>query len=125
MKSPAVGVVALAVIAFVAVRAVVEFINKLAAQASAKPPALPPAQPRRALRNRKAASKVSPAPSAPVAPAPSAPSPPAHLDASSLQVTRPARARSRPQFFGRSALRQAIVAREVLGLPLALRPPRF
>jgi xanthine/uracil permease len=50
---------------------------------------------------------------------------PVHLDDTSLVVTRPARAQSRAQFFGRAALRQAIVAREVLGLPLALRPPRF
>ena len=48
-----------------------------------------------------------------------------HLDASSLVVTRPARALSRMQFRGSAALRQAIVAREVLGPPLCLRPPRF
>jgi hypothetical protein len=29
------------------------------------------------------------------------------------------------QFRGTAALRQALVAREVLGLPLSLRPPRF
>ncbi len=119
MKSPVIGVVALSAVVFVAVRGVIEFINKLNGQASAKPPALPLAPPRRALRNRKVVAKAASAP-----PVPPAPSPPAHLDASTLQVTRPARARTRPQFFGRSALRQAIVAREVLGPPLALRPPR-
>ena len=124
MKPTAVGAVALAVIAFVAVRGLIDFINKLVEQASAKPPALPAAQPRRAVRGRKTVAKAAAGLSAPEA-VPSAPSPPAHLDASDLQVTRPARARSRPQFFGRSALRQAIVAREVLGPPLALRPPRF
>jgi len=40
-------------------------------------------------------------------------------------VTRPARAHSRRQFRGSAALREAVIAREVLGLPLALRPPRF
>jgi hypothetical protein len=63
----------------------------------------------------------------PVAPEPESPAPVAapHLDATSLVVTRPARAHARGQFRGASALRQAIVAREVLGPPLALRPPRF
>ncbi len=124
MKSPVIGVVALSAVVFVAVRGVIEFINKLNGQASAKPPALPLAPPRRALRNRKVVAKAASAPPASAAPVPPAPSPPSHLDASTLQVTRPARARTRPQFFGRSALRQAIVAREVLGPPLALRPPR-
>jgi len=125
MKSPFIGVVALSVVVFMAVRGVIEFINKLSGQASANPPALPLAPTRRALRNRKVVAKAASALAASVAPPPSAPSPAAHLDASTLQVTRPARARTRPQFFGRSALRQAIVAREVLGPPLALRPPRF
>ncbi|MEI7650396.1 MAG: hypothetical protein WCJ96_00120 [Verrucomicrobiota bacterium] len=84
--------------------------------ASAPPPLV-----RRARRVRSAPVKILAAPT-PVVPVVAAPT---HLDATSLVVTRPARAQSRAQFFGRSALRQAIVAREVLGLPLALRPPRF
>jgi hypothetical protein len=62
---------------------------------------------------------------APIVPEPTAPAAAVHLDASSLVVTRPARAQTRTQFRGSAALRQAIVAREVLGLPLSLRPPRF
>jgi hypothetical protein len=60
-------------------------------------------------------------------PEPEAPAPvvATHLDATSLVVTRPARAHSRRQFRGSAALREAVIAREVLGLPLALRPPRF
>lgn len=83
--------------------------------------ATPPPLTRRTRRVRNA-----PAP-APVAAEPPAPAPVAapHLDASSLVVTRPARAHARTQFRGAAALRQAVVAREVLGLPLSLRPPRF
>ena len=85
------------------------------------PIAVPPPVPRRVRRVRNVAPRpeeesVPPAPVAPVAPV--------HLDASSLVVTRPARALSRMQFRGSAALRQAIVAREVLGPPLCLRPPR-
>ena len=58
-------------------------------------------------------------------PAPAAPVAAVHLDDTSLVVTRPARAHTRMQFRGSAALRQALVAREVLGLPLSLRPPRF
>jgi len=58
-------------------------------------------------------------------PAPSRPTPAPHLDSRDLVVTRPARAQARTQFRGAAALRQAIVAREVLGPPLCLRPPRF
>ena len=81
--------------------------------------ATPPPLTRRARRVRNAP--------APVAPEPEAPAPVAatHLDDTSLVVTRPARAHTRGQFRGSAALRQAIVAREVLGLPLSLRPPRF
>lgn len=83
--------------------------------------ATPPPVPRRTRRVRNAPAPV------PVAPEPAAPSPVAatHLDATSLVVTRPARALTRTQFRGSAALRQALVAREVLGLPLSLRPPRF
>jgi hypothetical protein len=78
-----------------------------------------PPVPRRTRRVRNAPPSVAPEPEAP------APVIAAHLDASSLVVTRPARAHSRTQFRGSAALRQAVIAREVLGLPLALRPPRF
>ena len=79
----------------------------------------PPPTARRTRRGRIAPASVAPSPvlAAPVAVA--------HLDASSLVVTRPARAQSRLQFRGSAALRRALVAREVLGLPLSLRPPRF
>ncbi len=123
MKVTVFGFVAFAVVVLVAARGAFEFLKKLAEESSAQPPSLPPAQPRRARRARANAAKPAPEPE----PEPAAPvaAPAAHLDASSLQVTRPARARSRAQFFGRFALRQAIVAREVLGPPLSLRPPRF
>ena len=83
------------------------------------PIAVPPPLPRRVRRIRNAPPRVEEesAPPAPVAAV--------HLDASSLVVPRPARALSRSQFRGAAALRQAIVAREVLGPPLCLRPPRF
>jgi hypothetical protein len=53
-----------------------------------------------------------------------APVPPAIPVAAPLVVTRPARAAVRFDFKGRAALRRAFVAQEVLGPPLALRPPR-
>ena len=83
----------------------------------AAPTTLPP---RRSRRGRAA-------PPLPVVaePAVPPPSPAPHLDASSLQVIRPVRAHARGRFRGAAALRQAVVAREVLGPPLALRPPRF
>jgi hypothetical protein len=86
--------------------------------------AAPPPIPRRVRKPRAAAKPAAKAAeesaegSAPPAATP-------HLDASDLVVTRPARALSRSQFRGAAALRQAIVAREVLGPPLCLRPPRF
>jgi hypothetical protein len=83
--------------------------------------ATPPPPARRARRVRNAPAPVAAAPE-PTTPAPVAAP---HLDASSLVVTRPARAHARAQFRGAAALRQAVVAREVLGLPLSLRPPRF
>jgi hypothetical protein len=81
--------------------------------------ATPPPVPRRTRRVRNAPPAVAPEPE------PSLPVAAPHLDASSLVVTRPARALPRSQFRGSAALRQAVVAREVLGLPLSLRPPRF
>jgi len=88
--------------------------------------AAPPPIPRRARKPRSFAPK--PAAKAAEEPAEGSVRPSSaavHLDASSLVVTRPARALSRMQFRGSAALRQAIVAREVLGPPLCLRPPRF
>ena len=85
--------------------------------------AAPPPIPRRTRKPR----APKPAPKSAEGPAEGAarPTPTPHLDASDLVVTRPARALSRTQFRGAAALRQAIVAREVLGPPLCLRPPRF
>jgi hypothetical protein len=42
-----------------------------------------------------------------------------------LVVTRPAHASVHLDFRGPAALRRAFVAQEVLGPPLALRPPRL
>jgi hypothetical protein len=53
-----------------------------------------------------------------------APVPPAIPAAAPPVVTRPARAAVRFDFKGQAALRRAFVAQEVLGPPLALRPPR-
>ena len=85
--------------------------------------AAPPPIPRRVRKPRapKPAAKAAEEP----AEGPARPAATPHLDSSSLVVTRPARALSRSQFRGAAALRQAIVAREVLGPPLCLRPPRF
>ena len=113
-----------AAVVIVAARGGFAFLKKIMEEASAPPVAsAPPPMPRRVRRGRQAAV----APVAPVAPepVPAAPAPAAHLDETSLVVTRPARAHARGQFRGASALRQAIVAREVLGPPLSLRPPRF
>jgi hypothetical protein len=85
--------------------------------------AVPPPVPRRVRRIRNVPPRLATEPEQ--EPAPPAPVAAVHLDASSLVVTRPARAQSRVQFRGASALRQAIIAREVLGPPLSLRPPRF
>lgn len=87
--------------------------------------AAPPPIPRRTRKPRAAvvpknAAKAAEQP----AEGPARPAPAPHLDDSSLVVTRPARTQSRSQFRGSAALRQAIVAREVLGPPLCLRPPR-
>ena len=87
--------------------------------------AAPPPLPRRARTPRPAVPKSAAKPAEEPAEGPVRPAAAPHLDASSLVVTRPARALSRTQFRGAAALRQAIVAREVLGPPLCLRPPRF
>ena len=88
--------------------------------------AAPPPIPRRTRKARPTvAPKKAAKPAEEVAEGPARPAAAVHLDASDLVVTRPARALSRSQFRGAAALRQAIVAREVLGPPLCLRPPRF
>jgi hypothetical protein len=91
--------------------------------------AAPPPIPRRARKPRSVGPKPAPkvAPKAAEEPAEGAArlTPAPHLDSTNLVVTRPARAQARTQFRGAAALRQAIVAREVLGPPLCLRPPRF
>jgi hypothetical protein len=88
--------------------------------------AAPPPIPRRTRKSRPAvAPKNAAKPAEEAAEGPARPAAMPHLDSSSLVVTRPARALSRSQFRGAAALRQAIVAREVLGPPLCLRPPRF
>lgn len=95
------------------------FLKKLMEEASVEPTPLPPPVPRRVRRIRNVPPTLAPEPE------PSAPVAAVHLDDTSLVVTRPARAHTRLQFRGSAALRQALVAREVLGLPLSLRPPRF
>lgn len=117
MKVGVFGFVAFAVVVIVAARGAFAFMKKLVEESSATPPALPPAQPRRSRRARPAPAPAEPEP----APPPSAP----HLDETSLVVARPPRAHPRARFRGAAALRQAVVAREVLGPPLSLRPPRF
>lgn len=86
--------------------------------------AAPPPLPRRVRKPRPAAKPVAKA-AEERAEGSARPAATPHLDASDLVVTRPARALSRSQFRGAAALRQAIVAREVLGPPLCLRPSRF
>ena len=86
--------------------------------------AAPPPIPRRARKPRAPAKPAAKAAEEP-AEGPARPAPAPLPDAAGLVVTRPARALPRSQFRGAAALRQAIVAREVLGPPLCLRPPRF
>ena len=94
--------------------------GQIKAQAGQPSPiTVPPPVPRRTRRVRNAPPPLAPEPE------PSAPVAAMHLDDTSLVVTRPARAHTRLQVRGSAALRQALVAREVLGLPLSLRPPRF
>jgi hypothetical protein len=100
------------------VKALVEYVMK--ARETVAAPIAPPAIPRRTRRTRPPALKSSPEPVSEVPPVLGA----THLDASNLQVTRPAHAKVCADFRGRGALRRAMIAREVLGPPLALRPPR-
>ncbi|MBM3867946.1 MAG: hypothetical protein FJ384_03335 [Verrucomicrobia bacterium] len=79
----------------------------------------PPPIPRRVRRPRSAA-KPAPAPAPEPAAAPVRPEPVARPVVAERTPVRPDRA----QFRGAAALRRAIVAREVLGPPLCLRPPR-
>jgi hypothetical protein len=85
------------------------------------PPPLPPAAPRRPRK------RVVKAPPSPTAAEPSdGPSP---LAVAPAPVVAPMSPRAgqravRREFASRDALRRAIVAQEVLGPPLALRPPR-
>lgn len=87
--------------------------------------AAPPPIPRRARRPRAVAPKGAAKPAEEPAEGPARPAAAPRPESPGLVVTRAARAPSRPQFRGAAALRQAIVAREVLGPPLCLRPPRF
>lgn len=86
------------------------------------PIVVPPTVPRRIRRVRNAPPPLVPPA---LVPEPLAPVAATHLDDASLVVTRPPRAQSRLQFRGSAALRRALVAREVLDLPLSLRPPRL
>lgn len=99
---------------------VVRRIRAAAEQPAPSAMAAPPPLPRRVRPRGRPAAK----PAAPSAPAPSAPAASGEPVAAPLAVTRPARAAVRFDFRGRAALRRAFVAREVLGPPLALRPPR-
>jgi hypothetical protein len=83
------------------------------------PPPLPPAAPR---RPRKRAVKSPPLPTA--AEPSSGPSPIASAPVVESAPARIGRRVVRRDFASRDALRRAIVAQEVLGPPLALRPPR-
>ncbi len=96
---------------------VVRRVRAAAEQPAPSAMAAPPPLPRR-VRPRGRPGAKPPAPSAPAELAPSAP------PSAPLVVTRPARAAVRFEFKGRAALRRAFVAQEVLGPPLALRPPR-
>lgn len=87
--------------------------------------AAPAALPRR-VRPRVRPGRVATPPALPAsaAPASAAPAPVAPAPSVRPVVTRAARAAVRADFRGRGALRRAFVAQEVLGPPLALRPPR-
>lgn len=84
--------------------------------------AAPAALPRR-VRPRARPGHVATPPALPVSAAP-APAPVAPAPSVRPVVTRAARAAVRADFRGRGALHRAFVAQEVLGPPLALRPPR-
>jgi hypothetical protein len=103
---------------------VVWVVRRIRAAAEAPAPsamAAPAVLPRR-VRPRARPGRVAVAPALPAAEAPPVPvvAPPVGRPV----VTRPARAAVRADFRGRGALRRAFVAQEVLGPPLALRPPR-
>jgi predicted lipid-binding transport protein (Tim44 family) len=95
---------------------VVRRIRAAAEQPAPSAMAAPAVLPRR-VRPRGRAAKPPALPE-------TAPVPPAIPAAAPLVVTRPARAAVRFDFKGQAALRRAFVAQEVLGPPLALRPPR-
>jgi hypothetical protein len=94
------------------------------APAAAGPLAAPPPIPRRARRTRPGAVAPTQAEPAEAGESAVAATPPRHPGHADLRVTRPARARVRADFRGIAALRRAVIAREVLGPPLSLRPPR-
>lgn len=104
-----------------AIWALVSAFKKALSAEEAPVPELPPALPRRSKRTRQPiASSREAAPEVDPPPAALAP----HITDEMMQVTRPAHARVSTDFRGRGALRRAIIAQEVLGPPLALRPPR-
>lgn len=113
-----IGTLGLVFVVITIVKALVEYVMK--ARETVAAPIAPPAIPRRTRRPRPPAFKSTPEPAPEAPPVLVA----AHLDASNLQVTRPAHAKVYADFRGRGALRRAMIAREVLGPPLALRPPR-
>lgn len=81
----------------------------------------PPPLPRRARPRARAVAVAKPAPTASAPAAVPSPAP----SAAPLVVARRTRGAVRAEFRGRGALRRAFIAQEVLGPPLALRPPRF
>jgi hypothetical protein len=106
---------------------VVWVVRKIRATAEqSKPSAMAAATPLpRRVRPRVRAAAPPPlapslAPASPVAPPPATSAPMGRL-----VVTRPAHASVHLDFRGPAALRRAFVAQEVLGPPLALRPPRL
>lgn len=102
---------------------VVWVVKRIRAAAEAPAPSAmiaPPPLPRRVRPRARAVVAAAPAPAPAVAALPAAPA----AGAAPMVVTRPARAAVRQAFKGRGALRRAFIAQEVLGPPLALRPPR-
>ena len=95
---------------------VVRRIRAAAEQPAPSAMAAPEPLPRRVRPRQRPAAK----PPAMPEPAPAVVAP----AAAPLVVTRPARAAVRADFKGRAALRRSFIAQEVLGPPLALRPPR-
>jgi hypothetical protein len=93
-----------------------------AAPVASGPMAAPPPVPRRVRRARAAPGALAKEDAADAGGSVVTPARPP--DATGLRVTRPAVARVRAEFRGVAALRRAVIAREVLGPPLSLRPPR-